>query len=224
MAWKWYLPYCHLFSDSDIVWVLCKLFQRLFNLLFLCIIFQLKMMEEMNIEPYNDTFAVLSIGYSRNFELDLAEFFADKISVCLPKYMYTYNSLFAACGIMVTRFFLKMLIFNAFYFLIISYVSFSFSLYLTKPLVSFTSISSIRLKYLYHTNAYLIVFHFRDNPDMVTENLVSIEVIPLLPFYFHPLTVVLHICPKFYHIFITMIISFFSTCSGKFKIKLLCHQ
>ncbi|KAG6470970.1 hypothetical protein ZIOFF_072059 [Zingiber officinale] len=91
----------------------------------------LKMMEEMNIEPYNDTFAVLSIGYSRNFELDLAEFFADKISVCLPKYMYTYNSLFAACGIMVTR----------------------------------------------------------DNPDMVTENLVSIEVIPLLPFYFHPLTV-----------------------------------
>ncbi|XP_042446700.1 pentatricopeptide repeat-containing protein At1g76280-like isoform X1 [Zingiber officinale] len=60
----------------------------------------LKMMEEMNIEPYNDTFAVLSIGYSRNFELDLAEFFADKISVCLPKYMYTYNSLFAACGIM----------------------------------------------------------------------------------------------------------------------------
>lgn len=83
-------------------------------------------MEEMNIEPYNDTYAVLSIGYSRNFELDLAEFFADKISVSLPKYIYTYNTLLAACGIMVTRFFLKMLIFNAFYLLIISYVFFYF--------------------------------------------------------------------------------------------------
>lgn len=64
---------------------------------------QVNAMKERNIEPYNDTFAVLSIGYSRHLELDMAESFADKISESLPKYIHTYNALLAACGIMVIK-------------------------------------------------------------------------------------------------------------------------
>ncbi|WOK92039.1 pentatricopeptide repeat-containing protein [Canna indica] len=59
-----------------------------------------EIMQERNIQPYNDTFALLSIGHSKQLELDLAEFFADKISDNRPKYIHTYNALLAACSIM----------------------------------------------------------------------------------------------------------------------------
>ncbi|XP_065025160.1 pentatricopeptide repeat-containing protein At1g76280-like isoform X3 [Musa acuminata AAA Group] len=59
-----------------------------------------KMMQERNIKPYNNTFAVLSVGYSRTFELDMAESFSNKISDKLPKNIHTFNTLLAACGFM----------------------------------------------------------------------------------------------------------------------------
>ncbi|CAD5169141.1 unnamed protein product [Musa acuminata subsp. malaccensis] len=59
-----------------------------------------KMMQERNIKPYNNTFAVLSVGYSRTLELDMAESFSNKISDKLPKNIHTFNTLLAACGFM----------------------------------------------------------------------------------------------------------------------------
>lgn len=59
------------------------------------------MMQERNIKPYDNTFAVLSVGYSRTLELDMAESFSDKISDKLPKNIHTFNTLLAACGFMV---------------------------------------------------------------------------------------------------------------------------
>ncbi|URE38977.1 PPR repeat [Musa troglodytarum] len=59
-----------------------------------------KMMQERNIKPYNNTFAVLSVGYSRTLELDMAESFSDKISDKLPKNIHTFNTLLAACCFM----------------------------------------------------------------------------------------------------------------------------
>lgn len=60
-------------------------------------------MEEKNIEPYNDTLAALSIGHSKNLELDMAETLLEKISGNLPKYIRPFNALLAACDVMVTH-------------------------------------------------------------------------------------------------------------------------
>ncbi|KAJ8459891.1 hypothetical protein OPV22_032817 [Ensete ventricosum] len=59
-----------------------------------------KMMQARNIKPYDNTFAVLSVGCSRTLELDMAESFSDKISDKLPKNIHTFNTLLAACGFM----------------------------------------------------------------------------------------------------------------------------
>ncbi|RZR79441.1 hypothetical protein BHM03_00005164 [Ensete ventricosum] len=63
--------------------------------------YQVKMMQARNIKPYDNTFAVLSVGCSRTLELDMAESFSDKISDKLPKNIHTFNTLLAACGFMV---------------------------------------------------------------------------------------------------------------------------
>lgn len=63
---------------------------------------QIEYMEKRNIKPYNDTLAVLSTGYSKNLELDLAEGLLEKIPDGLPKYIHPYNALLSACDIMVT--------------------------------------------------------------------------------------------------------------------------
>ncbi|RWW89033.1 hypothetical protein BHE74_00002069 [Ensete ventricosum] len=68
--------------------------------IFVFMILQVKMMQARNIKPYDNTFAVLSVGCSRTLELDMAESFSDKISDKLPKNIHTFNTLLAACGFM----------------------------------------------------------------------------------------------------------------------------
>ncbi|XP_020083577.1 pentatricopeptide repeat-containing protein At1g76280 isoform X1 [Ananas comosus] len=57
-------------------------------------------MEKKNIELYNDTLAALSIGHSRNLDLDLAESCLEKLSDSLPKFINPFNALLAACDVM----------------------------------------------------------------------------------------------------------------------------
>ncbi|KAG1327487.1 pentatricopeptide repeat-containing protein [Cocos nucifera] len=60
----------------------------------------IKSMEKKNIEPYNDTLAALSIGHSKNLDLDMAEALLEKISGNPPKYIHPFNALLAACDAM----------------------------------------------------------------------------------------------------------------------------
>ncbi|KAF0913796.1 hypothetical protein E2562_024883, partial [Oryza meyeriana var. granulata] len=57
-------------------------------------------MERRGIEPYNDTFAALSVGSSRSLQLDLAEDFLARISKPQPKYIHAFNALLTGCDIM----------------------------------------------------------------------------------------------------------------------------
>lgn len=66
-----------------------------------CCFFQVESMEKKNIELYNDTLAALSIGHSRNLDLDLAESCLEKLSDSLPKFINPFNALLAACDVMV---------------------------------------------------------------------------------------------------------------------------
>ncbi|XP_038987997.1 pentatricopeptide repeat-containing protein At1g76280 isoform X2 [Phoenix dactylifera] len=60
----------------------------------------IKSMEKKNIEPYDDTLAALSVGHSKNLELDMAEALLERISGDLPKYIRPFNALLAACDVM----------------------------------------------------------------------------------------------------------------------------
>ncbi|XP_019054371.1 PREDICTED: pentatricopeptide repeat-containing protein At1g76280 isoform X2 [Nelumbo nucifera] len=57
-----------------------------------------KTMEKSNLKPYNATLATLSIGCSKNLELDLAETFLDQIVE--SSYAHPFNELLAACDVM----------------------------------------------------------------------------------------------------------------------------
>ncbi|XP_062193973.1 pentatricopeptide repeat-containing protein At1g76280 isoform X2 [Phragmites australis] len=57
-------------------------------------------MERRGIEPYNDTLAALSVGHSKNLQLDLAENFLERISEIQPKHIRAFNALFSGCEIM----------------------------------------------------------------------------------------------------------------------------
>lgn len=67
------------------------------------LVFQIKTMEDMGLQLYDDTLASISVGYSKILELDLAEYFLDRVS---DKYPYLkrrpFNAILAACDIMVT--------------------------------------------------------------------------------------------------------------------------
>ncbi|KAL3838761.1 hypothetical protein ACJIZ3_023352 [Penstemon smallii] len=58
----------------------------------------LKVMQQKNIEPFDSTFAAISVGCSRALELDLAENLLDQIPKC--PYAYPYNALLEACDIL----------------------------------------------------------------------------------------------------------------------------
>ncbi|KAL6655399.1 hypothetical protein ACP70R_006225 [Stipagrostis hirtigluma subsp. patula] len=57
-------------------------------------------MERRGIEPYNDTLAALSIGHSKDLQLDLAEDFLGRISEIRPKHIRAFNALLSGCEIM----------------------------------------------------------------------------------------------------------------------------
>ncbi|XP_078148085.1 tetratricopeptide repeat (TPR)-like superfamily protein isoform X2 [Carex rostrata] len=61
----------------------------------------IKTMEDMGLQLYDDTLASISVGYSKILELDLAEYFLDRVS---DKYRYLkqrpFNAILAACDIM----------------------------------------------------------------------------------------------------------------------------
>ncbi|KAG8049901.1 hypothetical protein GUJ93_ZPchr0009g1135 [Zizania palustris] len=57
-------------------------------------------MKRRGIAPYDDTLAALSIGNSKNLQLDLAEDFLARISKLQPKYIHVFNALLAGCDIM----------------------------------------------------------------------------------------------------------------------------
>ncbi|KAJ3677519.1 hypothetical protein LUZ60_003243 [Juncus effusus] len=57
-------------------------------------------MEKKNIKPYDNTLANISIAYSKNLELDLAESFLDKISNKFPKLIHPFNALLSSCNTM----------------------------------------------------------------------------------------------------------------------------
>ncbi|XP_043721428.1 pentatricopeptide repeat-containing protein At1g76280 isoform X2 [Telopea speciosissima] len=58
----------------------------------------LKAMTKRNLKPYNATLATLSIGCSKNLELDLAESLLDQIVE--SQYLQPFNALLAACDVM----------------------------------------------------------------------------------------------------------------------------
>jgi pentatricopeptide repeat protein len=58
----------------------------------------LKIMEEKNLKPLDSTYATLTVTCSKNFELDLAEIFLDKISQ--PRHPHPYNAFLEACDAM----------------------------------------------------------------------------------------------------------------------------
>lgn len=55
----------------------------------------LKVMQQKNLKPLDSTLAKLSVGCSKDLELDLAEHLLDQISEC--PYPYPYNAFLAAC-------------------------------------------------------------------------------------------------------------------------------
>lgn len=59
----------------------------------------IEVMDRRGIEPYNDTLAALSVGYSKRLQLDLAEDFLERISEIQPKYIHAFNALLSGCDI-----------------------------------------------------------------------------------------------------------------------------
>ncbi|WVZ65285.1 hypothetical protein U9M48_014679 [Paspalum notatum var. saurae] len=60
----------------------------------------IEVMERRGIKPDNSTLSDLSVGCSKCLQLDLAEFFLEKISQIQPKHTHAFNSLLSGCQIM----------------------------------------------------------------------------------------------------------------------------
>ncbi|KAF8694746.1 hypothetical protein HU200_037832 [Digitaria exilis] len=54
-------------------------------------------MERRGVRPYSDTLAALSVGYSQNLQLDLAEEYLERIPEIQPKHLRAVNALLSGC-------------------------------------------------------------------------------------------------------------------------------
>ena len=62
--------------------------------------FQLKIMQQRKLKPYDSTLAAVSISCSKALELDLAEALLEQISACV--FPHPFNAFLSACDMMVS--------------------------------------------------------------------------------------------------------------------------
>ena len=92
------LVFCKLAELSFMSYLTFFVNRRCFHLF--AMLLQLKVMQQKNLKPLDSTLAKLSVGCSKDLELDLAEHLLDQISEC--PYPYPYNAFLAACDKMVS--------------------------------------------------------------------------------------------------------------------------